>query len=80
MFRVDGLIFLLAVSRNLRHVFVDVLDSTAIINHAFPTLKRLCDKYAAQNFTVREIHADPEFLWTRAWKKVQSAPRAGAGM
>ena len=61
MFRVDGLIFLLAVSRNLRHVFVDVLDSTAIINHAFPMLKRLCDKYAAQQFKVREIHADPEF-------------------
>jgi hypothetical protein len=61
IFFVDGIPFLLAVSRNIRHVFVDVLESRAMVTQVLPLLKRWCNRYAMQGFTVKEIHADPEF-------------------
>ena len=61
IFFVDGIIFLLAVSRNIRHVFVDVLESRAMITRVLPLLKKCCNKYALQGFKVTELLADPEY-------------------
>ena len=61
IFFVDSIPFILAVSRNIRHVFVEVLESRAMVTRVLPILKRLIDTYALQRFSVREIHGDPEF-------------------
>ena len=66
IFFVDGIIFLLAVSRNIRHVFVDVLESRAMVTRVLPLIKHCCNKYALQGFKVTEFLADPEFEPLRA--------------
>src|SRR5210317_1938862 len=60
-FFVDSIPFILAVSRNIRHVFVEVLESRAMITRVLPLLKRLADTYVLQRFSVCEIHIDLEF-------------------
>ena len=47
IFFVDGIPFLLAVSRNIRHVFVDVLESRAMVTQVLPLLKRWCNRKAS---------------------------------
>ena len=38
-FFVDSIPFILAVSRNIRHVFVEVLESRAMVTRVLPILK-----------------------------------------
>ena len=61
LFQVDKIVFLLGVSRNIRHVYVDALEGKTMLSKVFPVLKTLCNKYGLQGFKVRTIHADPEF-------------------
>ena len=60
-FHVDGLVFLITVARNLRHIRVDPTDSTTMHTDAFPRLKHLCNMYSQQGYFVKEIRGDPAF-------------------
>ena len=42
-------------------MFVEVLESRAMVTPVLPILKRLIDTYAMQHFSVRKIHCDLEF-------------------
>ena len=61
IFFVDGLIFLLTVSRNLRFYTIHDLQNRSMANQVLPRLKFVLAMYHARGFRVTEIHADPEF-------------------
>ena len=61
LFYVDGLTFLLTVSRNIHKVTVTSLERRTLQTHVLPALRNVVNKYLARGFSVPFIHCDNEF-------------------
>ena len=61
VFFVDGLAFLLSVSRDIRYYNIVSLDGTKAKTDLKPELDRIRNIYAVRGFTVVRIHADGQF-------------------
>src|SRR5210317_1910451 len=55
IFFVDSIPFLLVVSRNIRHVFVEALESRAMINRVLPILKQWCNRTTCKVLRLRRF-------------------------
>jgi len=61
IFFVDGLPFLLSVSRNIHFFNVIALPNSRLLSSVFPQLKYIRDLYRFRGFRIMSIHADNQF-------------------
>ena len=61
LFYVNGLVFLLTISRNLQFVTVHALKRRSMVGEVLPLLDTVCNVYCARGFRIAAVHADNEF-------------------
>ena len=61
LFFVDGLTFLLTVSRNIRFITVHALNRRSMTRDVLPKLDTVFNTYRARGFRITALHADNEF-------------------
>ena len=61
LFYVDGLVFLLTVSRNLQFITVHALKRRSMMTEVLPKLDVVFNTYRARGFRIAAVHADNEF-------------------